>query len=117
MPVGIRNTRLAASAWACASVPRRLVRAGLCADRNPYARHNAWLGDGHVLRDAHKLADIPGVLINGRFDFQAPLTTAWELHRRWPHSELIVVDNAGHAANHRGITQELIRATDRFSNS
>ena len=70
-----------------------------------------------MLRDADKLADIPGVLINGRFDFQAPLTTPWELHHRWPRSELIVVDNAGHAAHNRGITQQLIGATDRFSNS
>ena len=82
-----------------------------------YARHDAWLGDGRVLRDAHTLANIPGVLINGRFDFQAPLATAWELHQRWPRSELVVVDNAGHAASDRGITQALIRATDRFANS
>jgi proline iminopeptidase len=82
-----------------------------------YARHDAWLGDGHVLRDAAKLADLPGVLVNGRFDFQAPLTTAWELRRRLPRWELIVDDNAGHAADHRDITRELVRATDRFSKS
>jgi pimeloyl-ACP methyl ester carboxylesterase len=71
----------------------------------PLRRHNAWLGDGNVLRDADKLADIPGVLINGRIDFQAPLTTASELHDRWARSELIVVDNVGHAAHNRAITQ------------
>jgi len=81
-----------------------------------YVRHNAWLGDGRVLRDVDRLADIPSVLVNGRFDFQAPIAAAWELHHRWPRSELIVVDNAGHAANNLGITQELIRATGRFGN-
>ena len=80
-----------------------------------YVRHNAWLGDGRVLRDVDRLADIPSVLVNGRFDFQAPIATAWELHHRWPRSELIVVNNAGHAANNPGITQELIRATGRFA--
>ena len=80
-----------------------------------YVRHNAWLGDGRVWRDVDRLADIPSVLVNGRFDFQAPIATAWELHHRWPRSELIVVDNAGHAASSLGITQELIRATDRFA--
>jgi proline iminopeptidase len=55
------------------------------------------------------------VLVNGRFDFQAPLATAWTLHRRWPSSELVVVNDAGHAASHRGITEELVRATDRFA--
>lgn len=68
-----------------------------------------------MLRDADRLADTPGVLISGRFDFQAPLAVAWELHQRWPRSELVVVDDAGHAANNRGITREIIRATDRFS--
>jgi proline iminopeptidase len=61
------------------------------------------------------LAGIPGVLVNGRFDFQAPLAGAWKLHSLWPRSELVVVNDAGHAASNPGITAELIRATDRFA--
>ena len=80
-----------------------------------YVRHNAWLGDGSVLRDVDRLAGIPGVLVNGRCDFQAPPATAWKLHRLWPHSELVVVNDAGHAASNPGITEELIRATDHFA--
>ncbi len=80
-----------------------------------YISHNAWLADGSLLRGAKALADIPGVLVNGRFDFQAPIANAWELHRVWPRAELVIVDNAGHALNSPGITQELIRATDRFA--
>jgi len=67
------------------------------------------------LRDVDRLAGIPGVLVNGRFDFQAPLATAWQLHRLWPRSELVVVNGTGHAASNPGITEELIRATDRFA--
>ena len=80
-----------------------------------YISHNAWLEDGCLLRGAQTLADIPGVLVNGRFDFQAPIANAWELHRVWPRTELVIVDNAGHAPNSPSITQELIRATDRFA--
>jgi proline iminopeptidase len=80
-----------------------------------YVRHDGWLGDGRVLRDLHRLAEIPAVLINGRFDFQAPLAIAWELHRRWPRSELVVVNDAGHAASSAAISEQLIRATDRFA--
>jgi proline iminopeptidase len=79
-----------------------------------YVRHDGWLGDGRVLRDVDRLAGIPGVLVHGRFDFQAPLGTAWTLHRRWPGSELVVVNDAGHAGSNPGIAEELIRATDRF---
>lgn len=81
----------------------------------PFVRHNAWLGDGRVLRGVDGPAAFPGVLVNGRFDSQAPIATAWELHHRWPGSELILVDNTGHAAHGPGITQELIRATGRFA--
>src|SRR5207237_2600047 len=38
-----------------------------------YIRHNAWLEDGKLLREATSLAGIPGILVNGRFDFQAPI--------------------------------------------
>jgi proline iminopeptidase len=59
--------------------------------------------------------EIPGVLVNGRFDLQTPIATAWTLHSLWPRSELVVVNDAGHAASNPGITEELIRATDRFA--
>ena len=79
-----------------------------------YVRHDGWLGDGRILRRLDALRDIPAALINGRFDFQAPVATAWELHRRLPASSLIVVDGAGHDADNPGITEALVRATDHF---
>jgi len=79
-----------------------------------YVRHNAWLEDGSLLRDAGSLAGIPGILVNGRFDFQAPIANAWELKRVWPRAELVIVDDAGHSVN-AGLSRELIRATDRFA--
>ena len=79
-----------------------------------YVRHNAWLEDGGLLRDADSLADIPGILVNGRFDLQAPIANAWQLSRVWPRAELVIVEDAGHSAN-PSLTQELIRATDQFA--
>ena len=80
-----------------------------------YMHHNLWLEDGCLLRNADVLADIPAILVNGRFDFQAPLANAWELKRALAHAELVIVDNAGHTASDLCITQELILATDRFA--
>lgn len=79
-----------------------------------YVRHNAWLADGILLEGASALADVPAVLINGRFDFQAPLANAWALKRAWPSAELVVVDNAGHGAD-SAITAAIVGATDRFA--
>jgi proline iminopeptidase len=80
-----------------------------------YVRHNGFLEDGSLLRDAGSLAGIPGILVNGRFDFQAPLANAWELKRAWTRAELVIVDDAGHDAGNASITRELVRATDRFA--
>ena len=47
-----------------------------------YFSHGAWLEEGELLRDAGRLAGIPGVLIHGRLDMGSPLGTAWELAER-----------------------------------
>ena len=49
-----------------------------------------------LLGGMHRLQGIPGVLIHGRRDVSGPALTAWELHRAWPGSELIVVEEEGH---------------------
>ncbi len=80
-----------------------------------YVRHDAWLEDGRLLRDADSLAAIPGILVNGRFDFQAPIANAWELKGAWPRADLVIVEDAGHAASSPALTEELIRASDKFA--
>lgn len=78
-----------------------------------YVGHDLFLEDGVLLRDAGMLADIPGVLVQGRFDLMAPIAGAWALSRVWPRAQLVVVEEAGHGADEPGLTQELIRASDR----
>ena len=53
-----------------------------------HVRHDAWIEDGSLLRQADSLANIRGILVNGRFDLQSPLGNAWELLRVWPRAEL-----------------------------
>ncbi len=80
-----------------------------------YVRNDLFLDDGILLRNAHLLADISGILVNGRYDLQAPLENAWLLREAWPSSELVIVEDAGHAADDVGMIRELVRATDRFA--
>lgn len=80
-----------------------------------YVRHDAWLGPDELLDGLGALADVPAVLIQGRFDLQAPLSSARAIHRAWSGSELVVVDDAGHAAGVPGIEEQIVRATDRFA--
>jgi proline iminopeptidase len=80
-----------------------------------YVRHDAWLEEDELLHGIGALDAIPAVLVQGRFDFQSPLGSAWAVHRAWPSSELVVVDDAGHDAGAPGIEREIVRATDRFA--
>ena len=80
-----------------------------------YVSHNAWLEDGSLLRGAASLAGVPGILVNGRFDFQAPIANAWALKRAWPGVELVVVEDVGHAATEPALTAELVGAADRLA--
>ncbi len=79
-----------------------------------YLYHNLFLEDEILMHNAGMLANIPGILVNGRFDFQAPIANAWELQRVWPRAELSIVENAGHAPN-ADLTQALMRAIGRFA--
>jgi proline iminopeptidase len=78
-----------------------------------YVRHDLFLEEDELLLGAHALAHIPATLIQGRFDFQSPLKNAWDLHHAWPGSKLVVVDEAGHAAEER-VGGEIVKATDGF---
>ncbi|TDB79694.1 prolyl aminopeptidase [Micromonospora sp. KC721] len=91
--------------------PARAAMVRICAH---YFAHGAWLAEGALIRDAGRLAGIPGVLIHGRLDLGSPLTTAWELHRAWPGSELIVVEGAGHLGTQQ-TRRHLRQACDRFA--
>lgn len=82
---------------------------------NHYFVHGGWLEDGQLIRDAHKLAGIPGVIVQGRYDMATPAKTAWDLHRAWPEADFTLVDDAGHAFNEPGILSVLLAATDRFA--
>ncbi|MFI6163723.1 prolyl aminopeptidase [Micromonospora haikouensis] len=85
--------------------------ARLCAH---YFSHGMWLADDALLRDAGRLAGIPGVLVHGRFDLGAPLETPWSLARAWPDAELIVVDDSGHTGSD-ALRGHLRAALDRFA--
>lgn len=59
-------------------------------------RHNSWLGPDEIVRNAGRLAGIPGFLIHGRLDVSSPLDSAWRIHQVWRDSELVIVDGEGH---------------------
>jgi proline iminopeptidase len=52
-------------------------------------------------------------MVHGRLDVSGPLDVAWRMHRAWPGSELVVLDDAGHGG--QAMSATVVEATDRFA--
>jgi proline iminopeptidase len=76
--------------------------------------HGAWLDEGALLRDAGRLAGIPGFLVHGRLDMGGPPRTAWELARAWPDADLVIVEDSGHTGND-AMRAHIVSTLDRFA--
>jgi proline iminopeptidase len=68
--------------------------------------------DGWILNNVGKIANIPGWIVQGRFDVVTPLESAWRLKAAWPKANFEIVWDAGHASTEPGIIDGLVRATD-----
>ena len=107
------HVSLAPAAEPFLSVASPAFQLGLTRIVTHYWGNGCFLEPGQVLRDAHRLAGIPGVMVHGRFDVSGPLDTAWRMHRAWPDSELVVLDDAGHGGG--SMSAAVVAATDRFA--
>ncbi len=79
-----------------------------------YFMNNAFLENNQILRDAHKLNDIPGTIVQGRYDMICPMESAWELYQTWTMAELYIIADAGHSASEAGTVDALIKATRKM---
>ncbi len=82
---------------------------------NHYMAHKGWLDEGQLLANAHRLKNIPGVIVQGRYDMCTPPVSAWDLKQAWPEVELQLVPDGGHLFTEPGVLDGLIRAADRYA--
>jgi proline iminopeptidase len=75
-----------------------------------YWAHGCFLDDGQLLRNAHRLAGIPGIMVHGRYDVSGPLDVAWQLAKAWADGELRIIGDTGHSG--AGMTAALIEYLD-----
>ncbi|MHB1951207.1 MAG: prolyl aminopeptidase [Acidiferrobacteraceae bacterium] len=80
-----------------------------------YFMHDSFLGENEIIRNASRLATIPGIVIHGRYDVVCPLENAWMLHRAWPSSRLEIMGESGHSALEPRITDALVAAANEFA--
>lgn len=77
-----------------------------------YFVNDCFLEPGQLLRDIGRIRELPGRIVQGRYDLVCPPEAAWALHEAWPEAGFEWVTPAGHSALEPGITAALVRATD-----
>ena len=88
------------------------VAIGLARMETIYFLNEIFLPPNHLLENMHRMADVPGVIVQGRYDMPCPPHTALEVHKRWPASKLVIVPDAGHMFTEPGIRHALLGAMD-----
>ena len=83
---------------------------------NHYFVNSGFLSeDQQILNRMDRIADIPGVIVQGRFDMICPPLSAYALAQAWPKARLAMIGKAGHALSEPGITRELVHTMDTFA--
>jgi len=90
----------------------RFVEAFARIENHYFVNNGFFEHDGWLLDQAPRLRHIPCRIAHGRYDMCTPLTSAWELKKRWPEADLEIIHDAGHSSLEPGIVDALIRATD-----
>jgi proline iminopeptidase len=80
-----------------------------------YDKHDFFLKDTELLDNAHRLAGVPGIVLNGRFDMCTPPRTAWDVHKAWPGSEFVIAPAAGHRWTDPILARDVAWAIERLA--
>jgi proline iminopeptidase len=79
-----------------------------------YMANLGFLEPDQLLGNVSRIAHLPAVIVQGRYDVICPPVSAYRLHQAWPGSRLRMVPDAGHGALEAGIAAALVAATEQF---
>jgi proline iminopeptidase len=77
-----------------------------------YFRNNRYEDPDHLIHGVGRIRHIPTTIVQGRYDLLCPPISALQLHRAWPESRLVMVEDAGHSATEAGIRSALVTVMD-----
>jgi proline iminopeptidase len=75
-----------------------------------YFQSDCFMTPGQLMAEAGKLANIPGIIVQGRYDLLCPPATSHALAAIWPGSEVRVVEGAGHMLYDPGVRDAVMKA-------
>jgi proline iminopeptidase len=75
-----------------------------------YFQNDCFMRPDQLLSEAGKLKEIPGIIVQGRYDLLCPPATSHALGAMWPTSEIRVVEGAGHSLYSPGVRDAVMRS-------
>jgi proline iminopeptidase len=75
-----------------------------------YFANECFMAPSQLMNEAGKLADIPGIMVQGRYDLLCPPAISYALTARWPKGEVRIVEGAGHILYDPGIRDAVMKA-------
>jgi len=82
---------------------------------NHYFAHFGWLKDDDwIIRNADRLAEIPGAIVHGGQDMICLPAASWRLAQAWPRAQLHIIPGAAHALSEPGISAVLLKTMDEL---
>jgi proline iminopeptidase len=75
-----------------------------------YFRNDCFMKPGQLMAEAGKLRAIPGIIVQGRYDFLCPPSTSHALAALWPNAEIRIVEGAGHSLYDPGVRDAVMKA-------
>ncbi|VAW77964.1 Proline iminopeptidase [hydrothermal vent metagenome] len=79
-----------------------------------YMKNSCFVEPDQILLNMDKIAQVPGIIVHGRYDIVCPVEQATLLHEKWPESSLNLTANSGHAATEDSNLSALVVATKQM---
>lgn len=75
-----------------------------------YFQNDCFMKPDQLMTEAGRLAEIPGIIVQGRYDLLCPPATSYALAARWQRAEVRIVGGAGHSLYDPGIRDAVMKA-------
>ena len=75
-----------------------------------FIKNHFFIEDNYILNNVNKISNIPGYIVQGRYDLICPPVNAFKLTEGWKNSKIKFVNTAGHSSSDEGIMNNLFIA-------
>jgi proline iminopeptidase len=82
-----------------------------------YDQNGYFLRENQLIEDAGRLADVPGWIVQGRYDCCTPPANAFDLSRAWPQARLRIMPSSAHVWNDPILTIGVAAALEDLARS